>query len=216
MTLPPLGVAILASALLLPSGATAAVSAFLNRAAFETTVSFQQSWDFENLETGTQHIQVSDPGGSITIPFALANPLPASAVPPATTLSGTVIYFNPQGAKAFEFTPQVSAFGISIIWSPTQNPDGVGLELFDSNGGLLATVTTNVADSLSGPFTTSAGDTYEGFLGFTSDTPVSSIRFNHLEGSIMFDNPAWTSVPEPSQAALLSAGLIGFLMRRRR
>jgi MYXO-CTERM domain-containing protein len=198
-----------------PTVGTAAVTSLLNRADLDSAVTTESTWDFESLQHGTQHVEVSAPDGSMTIPLALANPLPPSAVAPTTSLSGTAIYFNPQNSKAFEFMSQVYAFGISIIWSPVQNPAGVGLELFDSSGILLATVTTTVADSVVGPFTTSAGNTYEGFLGFKSDTPVSFLRINQEEGSVLFDNAAWSTVPEPSSAAFAALGMLGFFRRRR-
>jgi hypothetical protein len=198
-----------------PMAGIAAVTSFLNRGDFESSVITQSTWDFESLQTGTQHSEASAPDGSMTIPLALANPLPPAAVSPVTSLSGTAVYFNPQGSSAFQFASQVYAFGISMIWSPVQNPAGVGLELFDSNGALVATLTTTVADSVAGPFTTSAGNTYEGFLGFRSDTPISFLRVNQMEGSVFFDNAAWSPVPETSSAALATLGMLGLLRRRR-
>ena len=195
----------------LPISARAAVTSYLDRGAFELASTTTYQWNFDALAEGVQYHDLLGPDGSTVIPFVLANPTAASIFPPLATISNGCIYFNPQASRAFVFTVPITSFGISIVWGSYYNPAGIGMLLYDAEDNLISEVRTTTADSLSGPF---VGTNYEGFLGVVSDTPIASLRFDHVEGSVFFDNAAWTTAPEAGIPALFGTGLLILLTRR--
>src|SRR5207247_10420646 len=140
------------------------------------------------LSPHSQPIHVLAPDGSTVLVFANGNPVPPSFSPPVTTLNGMAIYFNPQDSRAFRFSRPVRAFGISVVWGSLYNPNGISIVAYDFYGYVIGAAIAQTNNSITGPFTTSGGPNYEGFLGFTSSVPVYSVSFGGLEGSVWYDN----------------------------
>jgi len=83
----------------------------------------------------------------------------------------------------------------------------------DAGIGITASLSTGDAFLLNAPLNTGV-DT--GFVGFVSDTPITSVSF--VDAGSGFDVINFTSVPEPGTLALMTTGLLGvaLLGRRRR
>lgn len=189
---------------------------YTNRADFNTLKHHDYEWSFDEFLPATQPTNVFAPDGTTRLTLANANPIPSSFFPTVTTLDGMGIYFNPQAERAFEFSTPINTFGISLVWGSIYNPEGVSVIAFDNDGLLVGQVTIFPIDALSEPFPTSGGDTYEGFLGFQSSTPIYSIRFSQLDGSVWYDNALWSysALSEPSILFLFVFGCIGIVLSR--
>ncbi len=196
---------------------------FTNRAAFIQAIGDHQGWGFEELLAAGQPTNVLSADGQVVLTLAQSNPLPDSFFPPVTTLAGSGIYFNfaPQPKGEFVFPNGQQAFGISLVWAAgiapnLYNPRGIGLEVYDAQDDLIGSVFVRKSQALAGPWFTTGGETYEGFLGFITTEKAASVRFVQLGGSVWYDNAVWAStqplsapIPEPSTVVLLALGLLG-------
>lgn len=93
--------------------------------------------------------------------------------------------------------------GITAVGASWGDSAGSASMPFSVDGTPVATLTWPGGRSLS-------------FLGFVSDSPISTISVTSTHNHVVVDNFAFAAAPEPGRATLLVAGAMMILARRRR
>ena len=160
--------------LFLAPAASAALVTYTSPTAFHTDVTVDYTWGFESNTPGAA-TDLAGPG-SITLVQGTVT-APNSFSDASSLLDGQYIYINPQAADG-DFTfdaPPADAFGISIVWFDTWNPDGVGATFYGASDEVLGTVTLTGAEAL-GSFLWDTNTVYEGFIGVVSTAPIARMK----------------------------------------
>ncbi len=139
-------------------------------------------------------------GGSYVLPGG-------SVMPDGTYVNGIFNFNAPSGAGAY-------TAGIVVTFINYTEP--VRLRIFDVDGNLLGDSgpmeLPRTLDASFWPFPWYAGSAQ--FIGFVSDVPIATLT---IEGAYAIDHLqySFTAIPEPASAALLGAGALISLRRRR-
>ena len=189
--------------------ASAATISIFDRAAFQAAVSgggvTQQ--DFDGFLDGT--LLVTD--GAVNYSASMGTPVVTDTFLTTTVPNGlgstSIGFFLPAETATFSFLAPITAFGIDInTFAPTE-------------GAYQATL--NIGDLVLSKFDVFPGAATGQFVGFTSDTPFSSVTIAALTGfSYTLDTlvygDARALVPEPASIGLLGLGLMAWAVKRRR
>jgi hypothetical protein len=189
--------------------ASATVTEYTNQTAYGAATSGSTIFNFDDVT----------PPGTVSLGDVTLGDLSFSASIPIVVGSGAPLY----GGKAFftslSATPGIDAAEVLCTLSGTR---AIGFIYgdFADGGGLPFTVTLSTGDSfdLSTPFNPGL-DT--GFIGFVSNTPITSIRFSN--NGVGFDvlevvssSAGAAGVPEPAPSGLMATGLLALALLSRR
>ena len=204
---------------------TAGVITYSNSAAFAAATPGAETWHFEGLSG--QYEDLSGPG---TISLNDAQVKTGSGFEHLfnNPLSGNCIVINPQAASYagdIHFRDGATSFGFDSLWSNSFSVQNVTLHLYDASNRLIGDVAlTPQTPGVQGPINTGYGfSMYQGFIGFTSSTPVSRIQITQQGGATYYYNFRWNeapgdaTVPEPSTMAVMGVfgGLLGLYRKRK-
>ena len=197
----------------LASPSYAAVLLSLNRATFQASASALTSQTFDTLANGTLLTTLN----GVSYASSVGTPVVTNSFLTSTAPNGLgrtgLGFFATTDVVTFTFANAISAFAIDINTFATA-PGSYDVVL--NNGDQVF----SIFESFSG---TSTGQ----FIGFTSDTPFTSVTLTSNSGSNAFTldtlryglrSAVVGSVPEPSTWAmmLIGFGAIGFSLRRGR
>ena len=208
---------LLSTGLAIASPASAALVSYTDESSFLAAVG---SASVETLDSLTSDIA---PSGSTDLgAFSISGNATVDAPTTAINISGsTNLFINTSygGYMDFIFDEPIKAFGVTMVNSRLQllniNFDRVGPAYGEYH---------HIDSYLSSdPYVSDIS--FNGFLGFTSDTAFNRVIFSGAAGccssTFALDNITYATettapVPEPSSAALLGCGLIALIGLRRR
>jgi hypothetical protein len=191
--------------------AQAATITSYNRATFQAALSggTVSGQNFDSISGGTVLTTLNGVtyGASIGSPAITGNFLTTTPLNGLGSTSQASIFFADNETATFTFASPITAFAIDVnTFAPTAGD---------------YTATLNLGNIISSKFDVFPGTSTGQFLGFTSDTPFSSVtinpimdpnstRYTYTLDTLVFGSAeavASASVPEPSTMGFLGAGL---------
>jgi len=189
-------------------GASATVTEYTDQTAYGAATSHSHSFNFDGVT----------PPGSASLGDVTLGDVSFDATIPITVGSGTPFYSGSAFFTSLSPNPGLDAAEVLCTLAGSQ---AIGFTYgdFADEGGLPFTVTLSTGDSfvLNRPFNPGL-DT--GFIGFVSDTPITSITFRN-DGQV-FDllqvvssSAGAAGVPEPAPLGLMATGLLALAVLAR-
>lgn len=122
-------------------------------------------------------------------------------------------YFTGNGGVGITFTFSQAALGFlpqraGLVW--TDGAGSITFEAFDGNGVSLGIINGSHAD---GSFSGTTGE--DRFYGWEHHSGIGKINIRNTGGGIEVDHLQYGAVPEPGTIALLGAGGLALLLKRR-
>jgi hypothetical protein len=214
MSFRKLSFSVVAAMAMMATKAPAAVTVYTNKTAFLAAINsnyYQEG--FESTTIGPTSFNFS--GGTGTTYKYTAT---------STSAAGGFYPFVPTGGSSQALATSNSNQPITFTVNAGSAPvTAFGGYFFDTNvSGSLAGTLPEVTTNLSAGYTTLSSATFTSFIGFTSNTPFTSLTVGELPASNNFpsiDNfivGTANPVPEPASIAVLGVPAAMALLRRRR
>jgi hypothetical protein len=189
--------------------ASATLSEYIDQTAYSAATSHSHTFNFDGVT----------PPGSAALGGVTLGDVSFDATIPITVGSGTPFYSGRSFFTSLSPNPGIDAAEVLCTLAGS-NAIGFLYGDFADGGGLPFTVTLSTGDSfvLNTPFSPGL-DT--GFIGFVSDTPITSISFRN-EGvgfdvlQVVSSSAGAAGVPEPAPLGLMASGLLALAVLARR